>query len=231
MVASIVLAVAASAAHASAAACRAAGLHDAGAKLALARVATAEPKLNFVAGPDGRTPRCPSADGSCKRKAFVLPGDDVLLVVADGPYVCAAYRALTGVETAGWLPRAALQIVPLKPAAIQQWAGTWRRDADAELVLKPLGALVKVSGDASSNDNAPGGPNVGELDGKGTPQGQALFIGYDPGRSGLPPAQDTARCAARLRLYGRYLIVEDSGGCGGMNVTFKGVYIQVPSHG
>ena len=33
----------------------------------------------------------------------------VLVIVADGPYVCATFKSPGGVETSGWLPRAALQ--------------------------------------------------------------------------------------------------------------------------
>jgi hypothetical protein len=31
-----------------------------------------------------------------------------------------------------------------------------------------------------------------------------------------------------LRLFGPYLAVEDNTGCGGMNVTFSGVYPRQP---
>jgi hypothetical protein len=33
-------------------------------------------------------------------------------------------------------------------------------------------------------------------------------------------------CRARLRLFGPYLAIEDNTGCGGMNVTFTGVYTR-----
>src|SRR5262245_36611730 len=74
-----------------------------------------------------------------------------------------------------------------------------------------------------------GAVHVGELSGKGRPRGQTLAIGYDPDRSGFPPAKDEARdsCAAKLELYGRYLVVEDDGTCGGLNVSFTGIYVRV----
>jgi hypothetical protein len=36
----------------------------------------------------------------------------------------------------------------------------------------------------------------------------------------VPPAKDEVRdiCAAKLELYGRYLVVEDDGTCGGVKV-------------
>ena len=54
-----------------------------------------------------------------------------------------------------------------------------------------------------------------------------LAFGYDSARFALPsPEAAKDACAARLSLYGRYLFVEDNGGCGGMNVSFAGVYVR-----
>ena len=64
------------------------------------------------------------------------------------------------------------------------------------------------------------------------PQGQVLAIGYDPDRSEFPPADDAASdvCAAKFELYGRYLLVEDNGRCGGVNVSFSGLYVRTNSN-
>ncbi|MGH6840744.1 MAG: hypothetical protein ACREDV_01415, partial [Methylocella sp.] len=201
-------------------------------KILLARVAGTGERLNFVAGRGMRTPACPSAESACTLKAFLVPGDDVLLIAADGPYVCATFKSQGGTETSGWLPQPALQIVAPDAPAVQHWEGKWRRDGEAEIVLKSRGGILKVSGEASWGSFDPqrvkmGAVNVGELDGEGKPKDQTLAIGYDPGSSGLPPAQDGTDCAARLKLYGRYLTVEDNGACGGMNVSFTGLYVRV----
>src|SRR5262245_55726821 len=78
-------------------AARAAGddCEDAPDRLALARVVTTDARLNFVAGPDKKT--CPSADNACKLRAFLVPGDDVLVAATDGPYLCAMYKSQAGV--------------------------------------------------------------------------------------------------------------------------------------
>jgi hypothetical protein len=36
-------------------------------------------------------------------------------------------------------------------------------------------------------------------------------------------------CAAKLELYDRYLLVEDNGRCGGVNVSFGGLYVRAES--
>ncbi len=168
----------------------------------------------------------------CRLKAFVVAGDEVLIDLADGPFLCATFKSAGGMETRGLLPRQAVQLSPPETATTAKWDGKWRRDREAEIVLKSKGDVVSVSGNATWGGGDParvkrGAVNTGELDGEGKPRGQILAIGYDPVRSDLPaPDAATDGCAARLSLYGRYLVVADNGGCGGMNVTFSGLYVR-----
>jgi hypothetical protein len=202
---------------------------------ALARVVTKEARVNFIAGRSERTPACPSAESACRRKAYLVPGDEVLMGAADGPYVCALFKSQRATETTGWLPRTALEVVPPEPAPARQWDGKWQRDREAQIVIRSRHDDVQVSGNAiwGSHDLqrvSRGAIHVGVLNGKGRPRGQtlALAIGYDPERSGIPPTPAEARgdCAARLELFGRYLLVEDNGACGGINVSFTGIYVR-----
>lgn len=205
-------------------------------KVAPARVVTKEPRLQFVAGGSERTPGCPSAASACRLRAYVMPGDEVLVDLTDAAYVCAFFKSQGGTETRGWLPRASLELVAPTAAPARQWDGNWQRDREARIVIKSHGDGLEVSGSAMWGSYDPervrrGGVHVGELSGTGRPQGQTLAIGYDPDRSGFPPAQDQApdSCAAKLDLYGRYLVVEDNRGCGGLNVSFTGTYVRVKS--
>jgi hypothetical protein len=150
-----------------------------------------------------------------------VPGDDVLVIERDGPYVCATFKSPEGVETSGWLPKAALAVLAPKTISAQAWDGKWRDGVEAEIVLKSHGDEVEVSGKASW-----GGVHTGELEGNGKPRDRVLAIGYDPDKSSFPPSQDDAVCAARLHLFGRYLAVEDNDMCGGMNVRFSGIYVR-----
>jgi hypothetical protein len=139
-------------------------------------------------------------------------------------------------DARGWLPRASLELVAPAPAPARQWDGNWQRDREARIVIKSHGDEVEVSGSAMWGSYDPervrrGGVHVGELSGTGRPRGQTLAIGYDPDRSSFRPAQDQPPedCAAKLDLYGRYLVVEDNRGCGGLNVSFTGTYVRVNS--
>ena len=206
---------------------------DSPGQVVLARVGTTQARLNFVAGPDKRTPTCPSLESTCKLKAFLVPGDEVLMNTMEGSYVCATFKAQSGIVTRGLLLRAALQIVPPEQVSAQKWDGKWRRDSETEIVIESRKDQVKVSGTAIWGSSDPqrvkrGAVNTGELSGSGKPRGQVLAIGYDPDRSGFPPPEDAASdiCAAKLELYGRYLLVEDNQRGGGVNY-FHGSYVRV----
>ena len=199
---------------------------------ALARVVTKQARLNFVAGPGKRTPACPSAESTCKLRAYVVPGDEVLVNATEQPYVCASFKASNGTETRGLLPRTALEVAPLGPASAEKWVGTWRRQEGLIEISRDKDQL-KVSGNATYGGHDPqrvrrGAINTGELEGSGSPKGQLLAIGYDPDRSAFPPTDSAALddCAARLQLFGRYLVAEDNGKCGGLNVSFTGIYVR-----
>jgi hypothetical protein len=175
-------------------------------KLALARVVTTQARLHFI-GPNKR-----------RQKAFLVSGDEVLV----------------NMITRGFLPRVSLQVVLPEPASARQWEGKWRRDSEADIVVKQSdGDEVQISGIATWGGSDArrvkrGAINTGELSGTGKPRGQVLAIGYDPERSAFPPSErETDLCAAQLELHGRYLLVEDNGKCGGVNVSFTGLYVRV----
>src|SRR6476469_240190 len=106
--------------------------NDSSAEVSLARVVTTQTRVNFIAGPGNRTPGCPSAANTCKLKAFLVPGDEVLMERVEGLFVCATFMTKGGVATRGLLLRAALQIASPEPASVQQWNGKWRRNEEAE---------------------------------------------------------------------------------------------------
>ncbi len=122
--------------------------------------------------------------------------------------------AMESMQTSGWLPRPALSILPQKDAPARAWEGKWRGDGDAQITLRASGGEVEVSGEATWGAPDPdrvrrGAVHTGELEGEGAPRNQTLPIGYDDGS--VPPTHATEDCAARLRLFGRYLAVEDIG--------------------
>jgi hypothetical protein len=115
-------------------------------KVALARVVAKDARLHFIAG--ASKPSCPSAERACRLRAYVVPGDEVLVDAAEGPYVCTFFKSQRGTETRAFLPRAALQIAPPEARPARQWAGNWERDREAQIIIKSSGDELAVSGSA-----------------------------------------------------------------------------------
>jgi hypothetical protein len=194
----------------------------------VARVTKSQRRVNFVRGVH-EDKQCPSAAPQCRDKPYLLSGNVVLTTKRFGDFVCADYVNSRGIETIGWLPAAALEAVEQGPLARAAWAGAWRRiEAEIQITLGAGGALL-VKGSATYGANDPqraatGRVNLGELDGRSTPQGDTLFFSDQPAAS-FEEASDSV-CAVRMRRVAQYLIVEDNKACGGMNVSFSGIYVK-----
>lgn len=206
----------------------------------LLRVKDSEPRTNFVADQDKSKPNCPGPAETCKRRGFLLPDDVVIAGPEKDGYNCVTYIArdvkkVKGKfpETNGFLPAHALSIVPLPVPKAEDWIGTWSRTEEGEIKISAApGGTLRIDGEATFGANDPGrvkrgAVNSGTLEGEATPKGNriALGDGYD-GTKSLGTVMG-GECRARLRLYGRYLVVEDNMGCGGMNVSFIGVYVRL----
>lgn len=207
----------------------------------LMRVVAKEPRTHFIEGRGANNKAgCPNETPECLRKGFVVPGDDVLGGWGKGNLVCVSYvspnaKRVKGQfpETHGYLPASALQDVPLAAPKTADWLGTWSRSAEAEITITAgAGGKLTIKGEALFGSLDPGrvkrgAVNSGELDFEVAPIGNGMAMGEnytDPAKL-LP--DDPGECRARFRLFGRYLVVQDSGGCGGMNVSFSGIYVRL----
>lgn len=220
--------------HAAAAGARCDGVSETSVAppLQLARVGGNVARLNFVSNP-GETPKtrsCPSASADCRRAAFLLPGDNVLVDEIEGGFACATFVSARGVETSGWLPASGLEFRPsLAATAPGDWVGEWRR-VEATIKLKAAGNLLEADGEATWGSLDPqrvarGAVNMGEFSGSSRLRGNILAFG--DGYSGeRAPDDKGGECHVRLRLYGPYILAEDNMRCGGMNVSFRGIYAR-----
>jgi hypothetical protein len=112
-----------------------------------------------------------------------------------------------------------IELEPTPPAPPSAWVGHWRLAGGDTIDLTLKGRALVVSGVAcwpacNTSGKASQVPNVGDLDDKGTPADGRLKIGSDDD------------CEAEMWLVGPYLVVFDNLGCGGMNVSFTGVYTR-----
>jgi len=163
----------------------------------------------------GEDEGCPSSAAKCRQKAYLIPGDEVITSRRFGDWVCAWYQPARGSETVGWPAADRLGAVAIEEnAPLASWLGTWNFYDDSLRVSRGRRVdVLSVSGAATWQGVNPGNVHIGELSGNGTPVGNVLRLGEDP--------ED---CQATLRLVGPYLVVSDNKQCGGVNVTFDGVY-------
>jgi len=161
---------------------------------------------------------CPAAAAKCNGPTSVSPGATLLTGHGLKTYVC-AFDPVSG--DAGYVEAARLRALPVDAApALQAWVGRWR-EGDDSIQLAAKGAALTVDGAAywpSAHPSArdyPGGPNEGDLSGAAKPNGNVVTFA---------DATDPQACSATLRLIGDVMVVADNGACGGMNVTFSGVY-------
>ena len=206
----------------------------------LMQVITKAQRLPFYKDRTEKTRHCPAELESCQQKAFVVPGDLLLVGPGTGGFGCASYispevkRIKSQFrETNGYLPLSALEEVKSGAPAAADWRGVWYRSAEAQIRIdQDAGGKLKIAGDATFGALDPdrvkrGAVNLGELEGLvSAPRSNmiALGEGYDGSK---PFGDDRSECRAKLRLFPPYLVVEDNGGCGGMNVSFTGLYIRV----
>ena len=155
---------------------------------------------------------CPAAGAKCRERAYLVAGNEVVVSRTYGDFACAWYQPARGPERVGWIETARLDLsaAAARPAPAR-FVGQWTHYENFIDLRPGRGAgRLKVEGQAywhGLGDNV----HVGELAGEVAPSGHT-FVYED----------DTCRVTARL--VGAYLVVSDNKQCGGVNVSFDGVY-------
>jgi hypothetical protein len=157
-------------------------------------------------------PGCPGPAAACRTSFFARPGQALLLGRSRASYVC-AFDART--DTTGWIPEQRVAARPVDPAPpLTAWIGTWRL-YDNSIVLKQAGESVDADGAAYWP-----GKNV-------MPANQGAFAGtVRPSGNRLHFSDDQQACEVDMTLAGPFLVVADNQGCGGLNVSFTGIFTR-----
>ncbi len=208
---------------------------DAGVAPSLAIVKPGD-RARFVKGSEQAG--CPSANAACTTRAFVVAGDAVIISATAGQYACATFTGPgpKAASTSGFLPSAQLGAPPPEAPinASNAWAGTWRSGDEQTITIRPKpDGRIGIEGDATWGGHDPdrvkrGAVNAGNLSAEvSVADGVAAFT--DDGDGATKPFDvklpaDAVACRVKLWRLGPYLVAADNLGCGGMNVTFTGVY-------
>ena len=189
-------------------------------------------KTFFVKG-ETDSKGCPAGTAACQRKAFLVPGNGVLVSSQTGAFACVTFVNGKGVETTGWMPIAALIMnAPGSVPSIPDWTGTWIRDEAKITIRTGRGGALAIHGDATFGVHDPrrvksGSVNVGEVSGSVAAVGNRLAFTMGDDDKTLPIDKgDDSLCRVWMQRAGDYLIVDDNNSCGGINVSFRGTYVR-----
>ena len=171
---------------------------------------------------------CPADTATCQRKAYLVPGDLVLTGRTNGPFACIAYESTKGKRanwTNGWIRSDSLApVAPSRVRRLADWTGTWKHPMGEITIEEGGSGKLMIEGIQAYK----GAQNVqtGVLGAEVTPTGDLLAFA-DDGKTPFDQAKD-AECQVRMQRVGKFLVVEDNGGCGGVMVTFTGFYQRKP---
>jgi len=198
----------------------------------LKAVAPGQKRVHFIKGASGGQ-GCPNDSAACRMKGYLVANDRVVVTAIQGAYACATFTggAPNFSSTTGLLPLSALADTP--QAAEGDWTGAWRSGDEQEIdIRKAAGNAIAIEGNATYGGDDPervarGAINAGQIGGTLTPDGdRAAFSAGDDGEAAPYDANpgDDSVCRVRLWRVGPYLLAADNLMCGGMNVSFTGVY-------
>ena len=161
-------------------------------------------------------------DSTCNKDDCLVPSTFPLHAGLEGveigrhqSWVCVAVSGKKPLDVwLGWIPEQRWQQSSLKQD-LKDWTGVWQNDyAKIKIKLSELQEL-SATGHALWVGGAMGTSNFGDFDIKGVPE-NGVFA--------TPSSTPNFDCHVALRLVGSFIFAADNRNCGGMNVTFDGVY-------
>jgi hypothetical protein len=190
--------------------------------LAVAKV-IAKPRVHYVKSA-WDDPSCPADTEACRAKAYLVPGDLVLIGRTRGAYTCVSYQSPRDTKQAwtnGWMSTSALE--PVAAAAAPKpadWLGTWKHTGGEITIERAKAGKLAISGEQVYP--AAQSVHTGVIGAEATPSGAYLSFAED-GTVEFDKAEEGS-CQVRMQRLGALLLVEDNGACGGVMVTFTGLY-------
>lgn len=199
--------------------------YEKGKPVAVAKIISPQREVHFLKNQTDEK-NCPAATPACERSAYLRPGDVVLVGRSAGAFACVSYVNAADAETNGWIASTALERrAPIAAPLLGEWLGKWRSrrgamQADISIAREKEGFL-SIKGEATyavTRENVRSGSFSAS---KLAPRAPLAFV--DGGAKPYERAEE-GECAVRMSRIDRFLLVEDNGNCGGMGVTFTGLY-------
>jgi hypothetical protein len=171
------------------------------------RLVRALRRTNFLLD-SGQKRGCPQAGAPCSLGDLHANASEELLINSDIPGFVCAYSPKDG--DGGWIAKSDIVIEKRQPTirpSLNTWTGHWK-DFDDRIDIARWHQVLMFDGHASWARQ-----HFGSFGGTALPNGATAEIEDDS-------------CKVSMLLFGRYLVVHDNGECGGMNVSFTGVYTR-----
>jgi hypothetical protein len=158
---------------------------------------------------------CPNGS-NCRRTSYLITGDEVISSAEYEGFVCVWYQPKKGSETVGWIRKERLSVAS-NTSPNFNWIGEWSyAENTIRFIPRKIVNNYLIKGEAfwrGVGDNI----HIGELDFSGTSKNGKLEAG---------DGTDKYDCQVKMQRIGKYLIVSDNKMCGGVNVSFDGVYVR-----
>lgn len=161
---------------------------------------------------------CPDATKpECKTKLYVVAKDEVVTAQTQGDWVCAWFQPAKKKksETVGWLPKKGLvEKKDTKKYTPDDFVGFWAfNQTTIEIKKAKRKNFLAVEGNAQWVGMGEGTINAGKVEATNAPSGNTLKL-------------ENEGCELELKRVGNFLIGKDNLSCGGLNVSFSGVYVK-----
>ena len=168
---------------------------------------------------------CLNADASACRNHIPLDKSHAWFAGAHaGDWVC-----VTDGRQFGWTRESQVTLGPIPDALPKDWRGEWNAEfGDVVIAVTPAveGQRLHVKAEAEWRAHPDSPPHLGELDADGELLANELRLG-EPKCLDLDYREahrECLDCVARLMLINGRVFLKDNRMCGGMNVSFDGIY-------
>jgi hypothetical protein len=166
-----------------------------------------------------QTQLCPK-DKPCgsRQKAYLIGGDVVFAGPPNRGFRCVYYGSSNGKIVAGFIPAENLKaIAEDNGMSIDFLIGTWKYESNS-IEIK-ASAAEKVSGDGQAYYQTAETVNEGSFSAQAPlAAGQKELV--------FKEGNDESSCVVKLHRRGPYLVASDNNNCGGLNVSFSGIYTK-----
>lgn len=160
---------------------------------------------------------CP-AKGACqwKQRSYLIQADTVLAGPERNGFRCAYYVTAKGKPMAGFLPSANLEPAQApRTLDLAFLTGRWVSGDNDITFSAAANGQIHAEGLATYASGTT--VNTGDFSEDAKPGGEELRFG---------DSQDEASCLVTVQRRGPYLLVSDNLRCGGLNVSFQGLYVR-----